>query len=143
MSINDASRINGHVSLIIKKRLGRCDLYSMYWPPLLPNMLLMISLLSSKNDRQWCVNNFCSYIIDDETAVLRHSGIIDVSGAFLGKMVLMISLPLSKNVCQQSIYDFWSCILENQWAMQQYQPSIMVSAAFMRTNAIGYITTTS
>jgi len=102
-------------------------------------MLVRTSLLSPKMS----VNDFCSFIVENQTAVQRHSAIIDVLAAFMSNIVLPISLAPPKNVHQQSVNAFWSCNLENQWAMQLHQLRIIVLAAFMGKYAMDDIATTS
>jgi len=49
-------------------------------------MLLAISLLPPKNERQWSVNEFSASILDNQTAMQLHWSIIVLSAAFMGKI---------------------------------------------------------
>jgi len=50
-------------------------------------MLVTISLPPPKNLRQWSVKDFWSHIMDNPRALQRHTPIIIILAAFLGKNV--------------------------------------------------------
>jgi len=57
----------------------------MYWPPLQPKMLVTTLLLSPQNQSQQFVNDCCSSNLNNQTAVQRHSSMISVVAAVIGK----------------------------------------------------------
>jgi len=81
MSVNIVGPFFGIVSLIIKTGRGCCDTWSMYGLPVQPKTPVTASLLSPKPERQRSVNDFCSCILDNHTAVRCHSAIIEVLAA--------------------------------------------------------------
>ena len=48
-------------------------------------MIVTTLLLPPKNARQWSVNDFWAWILDNQTAMQRHRPMIILSAAFMGK----------------------------------------------------------
>jgi len=51
----------------------------------MPKMIAMASRLSAKNDHQWSVNDICSRILHNQTAVQRRQATIEVVAPCMGK----------------------------------------------------------
>jgi beta-glucanase (GH16 family) len=91
--------------VVLAAFLGKMAYYHIATPP--------------KNEHQWSVNDFWSYIIDNSRAVQRHPPIIIILATFLGQNASNDIATTSKNERQWSVNDFWACILDYQTAMQQ------------------------
>jgi hypothetical protein len=87
MSVNGASTIFCPASWIIQGLCKGLHQKLHYWLPLWAQRPATISLPPPKHERQWSINDFLSYMLDNSRAVQRYTPIIIILAAYMGKNV--------------------------------------------------------
>jgi len=117
-SVNGASTTFGLASSKIQELRSDIELSSNCRPPFYAKMVVTISLLCPKNERQWSVNDFWHCILQKARVVRWHWPIIELSAACLCKHTSDGIVTMCYNEYQQSINKFWLCMLDNLTAME-------------------------